>query len=128
MCKLFPSDDAPFNPQIDAALESAIAALTRFAELGTEIANGATRSAFPGHNADAAITKAMGEATRGFYELRLAVMSAAMRERCMLMPNPETVKIELQRRVTKNEAEAWVLDISPAAAMRSVDAAVRQVA
>ncbi|MFH7191078.1 hypothetical protein ACHWGL_29640, partial [Klebsiella pneumoniae] len=126
MCTLFPSDDAPFDPQVDAALQSAIAALTRFVDLGTAIANGATRRDFPGHNADAAITKAVGEVTRGFFDLRLAVMSASMRERCMLMPNPETVKLELQRRVTKNEAETRAGGISSASiAVAMVNAAAR---
>lgn len=117
-------DEFPEDIEAMRALEAVVAAEFRRMRMAVRIANGATRLAFPHHDADEAILDTIGAVTAARNAMDRLIVSRAMGERCVLSPTAQLQGIELQRRVTKNEEAKGIPARSLAlAAIDAVDVA-----
>ncbi|AWN43804.1 hypothetical protein DK389_28905 [Methylobacterium durans] len=120
---MFYNHDYTDSPAI-AKLEALHAAERRLLNITLRIAGGRTRYAFPRHNADAAIAHAVGEVERYRHEFDRALASDAAGEPYRLPPSAAGLKLALQNRVTRNEADRGIGAMGPVLfAARQVDAA-----
>lgn len=121
--------DRPTDRSDAAALEALMTGAFRLLSLSHDATTGgATRFAFPHHNADAAIAKTIGEFDRACYEVRRLVLARALGEPTTLYPSATTLKIELQRCVERNDANANIHPLGPVlTAAARVDAAERSL-
>ncbi|WP_336488328.1 hypothetical protein [Methylobacterium nigriterrae] len=118
---MFATDDITESPAI-LAFDALQAAERHLLSLTLRICEGSTRYAFPKHDPDTAITRAVGEITRCRYEFDRALASEAAGEPFRVTPTTATLCVELQRRITRNEEKSSVPSLGPTiAAARRVD-------
>ena len=129
MCAPFSvHDDALLDAEAQATIEALIAAERKRLTIALLIAGGATRYAFPHHNADAAIQQAVGKVTETRFKMDRLIASRAIGETCMAAPSTGLQCLSLQERVTANEARSNVLALGPTlTAARQVDEADRSL-
>lgn len=125
MCAPFSiHDDDLIDAEAAAALDAVFAAERKRLALALSVASGATRYAFPRHDADAAIAGTVGAVTAARYTLDRLLISRVMGQRCVLTPSAQLQQIEMQARVGRNEAASGVVAFGPAIiAARRVDEA-----
>ena len=106
-------DDNLFDARAADALEAVISAERKRLTIALLIANGATRYAFPHHNADDAIQAAVGAVTEARFRMDRMIASRGLGEPCRAAPTTGTQCLALQNRVTINEAGANIHPFGP---------------
>lgn len=107
-------DESPEDTEALRAFDALVAAERKRLRLALQIADGAVRHGFPRHDPDTAIRNTVGAVTAARDSLDRLIVSRAMGERCVLRPSEQLQLIELQRRVTKNEAAKGIPARAPA--------------